>query len=460
MQMFPAKTGHALLRDLQNMVTTDETAGAMMWCVRTVLTTMPWKHKPQVLGQDMPADPQAIKAAEFADSLMQDMTVSWGEHVEECVTMLWAGFAPCEIITKQRTGGTDSLFDDSYWGVKHLPLRDPLSITRVNYQDNDRNQPVSFTQMNYSGGATLPLWKVANYRMDAHLDSPWGTPLFRSALKPWHFKNRCQESEAVGIERDLCGIPVFRVPMEDMEKAGETGSDGQPTDEAKVAMARIGNAQKAVRDMRFNKSAGLVLPSDTWGEDNPGDRTPLYDFKLVTSAGQRSIDVRTAIRDYDRAIARVLLMQFLHLGDRSSGSYALSDDQSTLAVNALKAIARKIADVWRKSVLQLIWAVNLMDMKYLPRLDAGEVSKEGLTSIGTFLRGIGSILPLIQEDPRAREAVLTAAGIDSDRQSQADTAARTSKAAETAVTVAANPPPTQTAPPPTDPSANDNRGSG
>lgn len=452
MEMFPALTGHALLRELNKMVHGDETAGSMMWCIRTVLTGLPWKHKAQVNGKDNDTDPTAIQMSDFADTLLDDMEISWREHVEEAITMVWAGFAPCEIITKQRDG-IDSLQSDEYYGVKHIPLRDQFSIYGLNYLNGDRSKPISMRQLsNTAGNANIPLWKLANYRMDAHLDSPWGTPLFQTALRPWQFKRRAQESEAVGIERDLCGIPVFRIPLEDMEKASEKGSDGQPTPEAKIAIQRIANAQIAVRDMRFNRTAGLILPSNSYFDEVEGDRTPMYDFKLVTSGGQRSIDVRTAIRDYDRAIARVLMMQFLHLGDRSSGSYALSDDQSTMAIRALLAIAQKIADTWRKAVLTLIWQINGFDKKYMPRLDPGEVSKEGLTAIGTFLRGVGSVEDLWATDTRARASILGVAGISNDREAQSENADSKVAVAD----LAANPPPTQTVAPPTPTPANAN----
>jgi hypothetical protein len=43
------------------------------------------------------------------------------------MTMLWAGFAPCEIVFKQRDG-VQSKYDDGKWGFKALPLRDQHTI--------------------------------------------------------------------------------------------------------------------------------------------------------------------------------------------------------------------------------------------------------------------------------------------------------------------------------------------
>lgn len=441
--MYPIPQGQALIRDMSTMAKTDDTVGSMMWTIRTVIAQLDWKHQPMRNGKLAEDDAEAIRWSDFADTLLQDMEISFAEHAEEACTMVWAGFAPCEIVLKQRLSST-SIFSDAYYGVKHVPLRDQRSFTGVTYDQNDPNQIVALRQSTYRGAAEIPMWKLCNYRADAHLDSPWGNPIIQQAWRPWKYKTRAQESEMIGMERDMVGLPVFRMPMEDMEKAAETEADNvTPTKEAKVAQARVASAQKAVKDMRFNRNAGLVLASDTWGsEDETSDRTYRYDFSLVTTAGQRTIDTRTVVRDYDRSIARTALMQFLHLGDRTGGSYALSDDQSTMAVQSLEALAKKIKDQWRKSTLVLVWIVNAFPMEYLPALGHGPVTKEGLTAIGTFLRGVGGILDLVDGDPTARRSVLQAASIKSDKTAQVDGATVKNETKQ----LAADPPPPPAAP--------------
>lgn len=441
--MFPIPTGMGLIRDMSVMAKTDDTVGSMMWTIRTVISQLDWHHQPMKNGKLAEDDAEAIRWSDFADTLLQDMQISFAEHAEEACTMVWAGFAPCEIVTKQRLSST-SMFSDGYYGIDHIPLRDQRSFYGVTYEDNDPNKIKALRQSTYRGMSEIPMWKLCNYRADAHLDSPWGNPIIQQAWKPWKYKNRAQESEMVGMERDMVGLPIFRMPMEDMEKASEKGSDGKPTAEALVAQARVRAAQTAVKDMRFNRNAGLVLASDTWGsEEDTNDRTYRYDFALVTTAGQRTIDTRTVVRDYDRSIARTALMQFLHLGDRSGGSYALSDDQSTMAVQSLEALAKKIKDQWRKSVLMLIWIINAFPMEYLPALAHGPVTKEGLTAIGTFLRGVGGILDLVDGDPIARRSVLQAASIKSNKDAQVESA---SVKNETKM-LAADPPEPAPAPP-------------
>lgn len=429
--LIPLLSGQSLLMDMKRMAMTDETVGAMMWCIESTLGAVKWKHKAQLDGVDVEDDAEATRLAAFADSLLLDMDQAFKEHVESALNMVWAGFAPHEIILKQRKPG-QSRFDDRLYGIESLSYRDPLSIMGWKRTEDRKATVIGMEQSGAEGD--IPMWKVCNYRTSAKSNNPEGQPLLLNAWRAWRLKNRIQDSEAIGIERDLCGLPVFRAPEELLEQANELDTDGKPTAAAMQAQARIQAGIKAVKDMRFNRSGGLYMPSDTFYEDtangSSGDRTPKYDFKLVTTAGQRSIDTRAVARDYDRAIARVVMMQFLHLGDRSTGSYSLSDDQSSMALKSLQSLADKIALEFTRKALTLVWRVNGLDMRRLPWLSAGDITKEGLTAIGTFLRGVGAVADLWNTDPVARQSILTTTGFKFSREAQISGAAQAEKTAE------------------------------
>lgn len=415
----PSLAGLPLLAEMERMWYLDETVGAMAFCIQTTLAQAEWTHVPQIDGvDDDSGDADAKAAADFANTMLVDMKHTMQEHVEEAITMIPFGFAPCEIVCKIRDG-KDSRFNDKLWGIDKLPLRDQFSIWSWQYEGED---PVAFRQIGIRGAGTVPLWKTLHYRMSSHLNNPNGRPYLLNVHRAWKLKNQIQDSEAIGIERDLCGLPTFRVPQDVLDEANMVDADGKPTPEAQAAIRKVQSAITAVSDMRFNRSGGLVMPSDTHADNVDGDRTPLWDFKLVTSAGQRSIDTRTAIRDYDRAIARVLMMQFLHLGDRSTGSFALSADQSDIGVKALMAIAMKIAGEWNKKLIPLIWQLNGMDPRYMPRLRAGQLNKDGIAQVGKFLSEAARGSPMWETDPVVRTGLLRMANLDYDVTAQRDAA--------------------------------------
>lgn len=434
-------SGPHLMQELRTMWLLDETAGSMNWCISSTMEQVPWRHTPQVDGKTDERDEEAIKYAKFADTLLDDMQDGFSAHVEDALAMIWAGFSPCEIIPKQRLGGDESRFDDGYWGIKKIPIRDPRTISGWVYDEND-----DFVAMRQTGAREIiPVWKLCHYRTTSELNNPQGRSLLLAARRAWKLKTKIQDAEAIGIERELVGLPIFRMPEEMWLQSLET-KDGLPTEDAKRAQAAITAASDAVSKLRLNKSGGLVLFSDTWAQDGQGhpDHTPKWDFKILTTGGQRTIDTRIPIRDYDRAIARVLMMQFLHLGDRSTGSYSLSDDQSSMAYKSFMALARKIGGEWSRKALVLIWEMNGFPKKYLPLLEPGQINKQAYQALGAFMTGLGKVAGLWEGDPKARSAIFRALDIPYDREAQQGLANTAREAAENA----ADPQPPKGAPAP------------
>lgn len=445
-----------LIRDLQIMTDVDETAGAMMYAINSTVSTMGWKHVACVDGRPAPDDVDAIDQARYADTLMHDMEISWTAFLMGAMEIVWSGVSPFEIVVKRRDG-IDSKFDDGDWGVGRLLQVDVHNIMGFVFDEPTK----TYTALRQSMGGPIELWKVLHIRSPGRLNTPWGKPLMSAAWRPWKLKTRIQDSEAMGIERELCGLPVFRMPEEDLEKANEVDGAGAPTPDAMKARAKITSAIATVSKTRLGPSDGLVLPSDTWAADDPGqitDRTPKYDFKLVTSAGTRTIDARSAARDHDLGMMRVLMLQFLRLGDRAGGSYGLSDDQSSMAVQSMRALAELVAAEWNAKVLPLLWLLRGADKRTMPQLSPGKVSKEGLTAIGAFLRGVGAVEALWSQDEKARGSILSASGIEHDREAQNASAQTARDETQANIDKLTAPPPTPMVRPPAAANANKNLG--
>ena len=95
-----------------------------------------------------------------------------------------------------------------------------------------------------------------------------------------------QSIEAVGVERELAGIPVARVPAEYLSPEA---SDNQK--------AFMGELQTILRDVKFNDQGYIILPSDTYPDKDgapTGER--LVDVQLMSSSGTRNIDIDPIIQ--------------------------------------------------------------------------------------------------------------------------------------------------------------------
>ena len=405
--LVPDLRGPRGFKELRRMAETDDTIGAMLWAVETTLAQLEWSHE-AMDGAEPSQSPEAEAAADYADSVLEDMSHTFQDHVEEGISFLWAGFSLGEVNFKIRDG-VGSNFDDGLWGIDNIVTREQETVTEWL---TERNRLTAVRQMGSTGTFDIPMWKLLHYRIRATRSRPQGRSLFTNAHRSWVFKNQIQESEAIGIRRELAGLPIFELPMADIEAASTPGPDGELSPKGKIAKARLNEAKKAARDLRLNEAAGLVIPSDTFpGKDGEFTQHRQYNYRVLTGAGQRTIDTRGPIRDYDRAIARAAMMQFLHLGDRSTGSYALSDNQSTLALRSMRALVGKIVGEWRRKTLPLLFEVNGMPRRYLPRLRSTPITEDNLDTIGEFLDRLASAAEFLEDEPELKEAMMDRMGV-------------------------------------------------
>ena len=120
-------------------------------------------------------------------------------------------------------------------------------------------------------------------------------------------QRRIQEIEAIGIERDLAGLPVFHAPE------GTDIWDDKDDDMVKINAALMG----MVKSIRRDEYEGLVLPHG-------------FEFELVSTGGARQFDTNAIINRYDTKIAMTVLADFIMLGHQKVGSFALSSDKTEL----------------------------------------------------------------------------------------------------------------------------------
>ena len=136
--------------------------------------------------------------------------------------------------------------------------------------------------------------------------------MLRGAYFPYQYLRRIQEYEAIGVERDLAGLPVAWVPNEWLTSS-----------EPEVTMA-VNKMTQMVKDVRRNEREGLVLPM-MYEPDLTGamSHNKALDFELLSSGGSRQFDTDKIITRYNQQVAMSLLGDFVTLGHDGVGSYAL-----------------------------------------------------------------------------------------------------------------------------------------
>ena len=289
------------------------------------------------------------------------LTTSWNDHITEVLTMLPFGFSVFEIVY-QRVGSK------ILWR-KFAPRG---QNTVYQWRIDDDGGLGGFTQISPPTyrPTFLPVEKLILYRTRVERNNPEGRSILRSAWIPYYYAKHIQQIEAIGIERDLAGMPMVRLP--------------EGADTAENANSDLGKAQKLVRNVRNDEQAGITLPAG-------------WEFELVSTGGSRQFDTDRIIRRYESRMLMSALAQFLQLGLDGTGSLALSKDQTDFFNMSVNSIADIIAETFTKYAIPRLLKLNGLDTEgiRLEHTPAGDVDVDMLSNI---LQRVGGMVTWDSED--------------------------------------------------------------
>ncbi len=372
-------SGSQARRVYREMADNDSTVGAILEVFKATIGQVEWS----VTAAD--DTKPAGEAKEFAEELIKDMDTPLTDVISEACTMFEQGFAPMEKTYKLRKGeipqgreGTTSKFDDGKIGISEIALRAQNTIVRW---DIVRGRIRGLWQMSTWKGGTvyIPIEKIALFRTTNVKNNPEGKSVLRRSYRAWWFKKNMEEIEAIGVERDLAGLPVLRIPSRFL------APDASP-DEKAFATA----CKRMVTQLRREAKEGVVLSSDVYTNDVDGKATsvPLMELSLLNSGGARTFDTNAIIGRYDRAMAMSVLMDFMFLGQGSSGSWALSSDKTSLSATAVGSYLKRIAEVLNFQVLEPVMKMNGYKANVMPSLTPGDLEKPDLAVVGAFIQAM------------------------------------------------------------------------
>lgn len=353
--------GQAAIRVYGRMSRSDTTVTAILWAIESVLRGVTWEVEPALApGESQPTE-AAVEAADFVkDVLFNDMKTPWQQFIAEALSCLAFGFSLHEIIWHKRE-------DDGRVGIYDIQPRPQDTLVRWLF--DEINEVTGIVQRHpVSGGeATIPMAKMLHFRVRHWKRDPEGISLLRGAYQSWVYAVNLTNIEAIGLERDLAGLPVARVPADLMNRAA--GGDA-------TAMAQLQAYVTMVRDLRLNQQAGVVLPSDPFpSPDGSGmGGTRQYDLELLSAPSGRNAAADTAIRRHRADMATSVLADFLMLGQGSTGSWALSTDKTELFLNSLEAINASLAAEIQRGAVNALCAYNGIDDADRPKVKPGRVA--------------------------------------------------------------------------------------
>lgn len=391
----PELRGTTAARTYQRIRDTDPVVGSVMLLVESVIKRVEWRAKPNSLTPD---DARAIAEAEFLDSCLHDMEDPWSAITVTAMSMLTHGWCVFEELWKFRRGPTgkpetNSRFTDGRLGLRNLDYRPQTSL--LEWQEDQDGKPTAMRQ-SADQTYTVPLSKCLYLRTThAH---PYGRSFLRNVYRPFYFQTKLEEIEAIGVERDLAGIPKAEVPLELLQPR----QPGETDEQYSARQSVLRNIEENLQALRQDQRAYVIFPAETTFVqiDNRVQSVPTgYKFGLISAAGTRAHDTDKIIRRYGSRIAQALLAEFIMLGIEKSGSEALSTDKTKLFLAALSGILDSIADEFNRVTLPKLMQFNGVPPEYWPTLEHGSLSETALQQIAEALASLANAGFITPDDP-------------------------------------------------------------
>jgi hypothetical protein len=372
-EFLPQLRGRKAVQVFKEMSENDPLVGALLFAVDRLLRNVDWSVEP---GGNSAED---ARAAEFVEQCMDDMTGTWSDFVSEVLTMLPFGWSWHEVVYKRRGGiwgrdpRTQSKHSDDLIGWRKMPIRAQETLLRWVFDDSgDVKAMVQLAPPNYQT-TVLPVERSLLFRYKHYKGSPEGISMLRNAYRPWYMKKRLEEFEAVGIERDLAGLPVVKVPAEMLRaKPG--------TEQAQAVEA----FKRMVKSVRRDEQEGVVFPM-AYDQDT---KQPLYSFELMGGGGGRAFNTDGIIKRYEERILMTVLADFILVGHQANGSYSLHTDKTGIFRTSLNSIATSIADVLNRYAIPRLFAVNGWKPSALPKIVPSDVDSPDINQLGSFMQAM------------------------------------------------------------------------
>jgi hypothetical protein len=364
----------------------DSTIGGFLWNLILFLGRVEWTVIPPELDGEVAPEAQAL--AKRIQGAWEDMEQTPAENIAEIVRHAARdGAAPMEVTLKvcrgtkdDGTPETDPVFASDYddgmlawraWGIRPLE-----SVTEWRWDPKNKTRLLGFVQTadeDYSQH-TIPMEKVLLFRFLTAKNSPEGISMLSWSERDYYFKKHFEEVGAIGIKRELCGMPVARVPAT-MMSPNATPEQQAVLEEIKLGMQLI----------EADELGCLVFP----GEKNADGTESGFDVYLMASGGSRAIDISAEIRRLRSQISVALGGAFMYAGLDGSSARSLDESKTDTFKLAVMSMLRSIKQVLDVAVVRLMQAQPVPPPREIwPTFEHSDIDEATMEQFGAYLRNM------------------------------------------------------------------------
>jgi hypothetical protein len=360
----------------------DALISGALYAIKQFIKSSEWRVE-EYQGVNKPAD--AAEKAEFIRSCLDDLAKPWSETLDEILSYLTYGFSVHEIVYKKRLGPEKtnkkyrSKYNDGLLGWRRLPIRSQDTITDFRFDDHGELTHIRQQDFWNKVDAWIPDDRYLLFRTTSYKDNPRGLSILRSAYRAYYFRKNIEIQEAVGVERDLSGIPIIRVPSEILSPEA---------DESQKKLRRMYEVMG--QQLKRNDQSYILMASDIYGNEDTGSGQYIYNVELLSSSGSRQVQTGPVIERYDRRIMQSMISDHMLLGGQSVGSYSLASSKVDAFKTSLVSYLDNIAAQFNEKAIPELFRLNNWDATKTPKLVHDGVDDTNLELIGKFLKDASS----------------------------------------------------------------------
>lgn len=359
-----------------NKMRRDATVSSAIQLVETMISKVKWEVEiPHNASDDLK------RKKKFLEEVIQDMDTSLFSVIKEISSFNTFGFSVTEKVFRKRLKSNGSYYDDGLIGLKGLVPRGQETIAKWETDEFNRyilglrqwvvKKDGSLGEMTLSEGKLIPRDKFLLCRTGVRKNSPVGTSPLVACWESWKFKKALEESEAIGISKDLRGLPIVYMPVQYMvEGASEADK------------ATFEYMKKVVRNIHREEQEGVILPS--LYED--GKR--MFEFELAGVTGSKSYDVGAIIDRYSNEILMSFFADVLKLGQGATGSYSLADSKTSIIATRIEAALMEIQDQFNTDLIPQLATLNGWNPVEMPKLCYGDIDEQDLNVLSSAIQRI------------------------------------------------------------------------
>lgn len=403
-EFLPQLRGRKAVQVYKEMSENDPLVGALIFTVDRLLRNVEWRVEPAGKSKE------DKDAARLVETCMDDMSHTWGDFISEVLSSLVYGWSWHEIVYKRRVSPWEkdptkkSQYTDNMVGWRKMPIRAQETLLRWVFDES--GDCIAMTQLAppHYKTTVLPMDRSLLFRYRHHKGSPEGMSMLRNAYRPWYMKKRLEEFEAVGVERDLAGLPIVKLPAEFLR--ARPGSEQAKTVEA---------FKRMVKSVRRDEQEGIVFPM-AYDQDT---KQPLYSFELMGGGGGRAFNTDGIIKRYEERILMTVLADFIMVGHQATGSYSLHTDKTGIFRTSLNSIAENIADTLNRHAIPRLFLANGWKPANLPKIVPSDVDSPDISQLASFMQSMAGTGVTWFPDPTLENFIRDAARLpklDEDEQ--------------------------------------------